>query len=181
MPWPPRGSPDRPAPAASASPFTSPPATKTPTSPPASCGGTSPAAQSVQVPHLRGACRRRDRPGRVAARRTLAPATREAHHEHPAPSQSTPQRDRLLSAERDSEQASGGDRASPQDVRNAGRGRRRLVLGRRRRDLRHPRPERRWQDHHGRVTLAAAGVTALAITLLASGCTTARTPAAGTA
>ena len=31
----------RPAPAASASPFTSPPATKTPTSPPTSCGGTS--------------------------------------------------------------------------------------------------------------------------------------------
>src|SRR6266536_6502924 len=46
MPWPPRGSPDRPAPGASASPFTSPPATKTPTSPPASCGGTSlPATQ----------------------------------------------------------------------------------------------------------------------------------------
>jgi hypothetical protein len=84
------------------------------------------------------------------------------------------------SAERDSEQASRGDRASPQDVRNAGRGRRRLLLGRRRRDLRHPRPERSGQDHHGRVTLAAAGVTALAVTLLASGCTTARTPAAGT-
>lgn len=31
-----------------------------------------------------------------------------------------------------------------------------------------------------RVTLAAAGVTALAVTLLASGCTTARAPAAGT-
>jgi hypothetical protein len=46
MPWPPRGSPDRPALAASASPFTSPPATKTPTSPPTSCGGTSlPATQ----------------------------------------------------------------------------------------------------------------------------------------
>lgn len=83
-------------------------------------------------------------------------------------------------AERDSEQASAGDRASPQDVRNAGRGRRRLVLGRRRRDLRHPRPERSGHGHHGRVMLAAAGATALTVTLLASGCTTARTPAAGT-
>src|SRR5580700_5894992 len=72
------------------------------------------------------------------------------------------------SAERDSEQASRGDRASPQDVRNAGRGRRRLLLGRRRRDLRHPRPERSGQDHHGRVTLAAAGVTGLATTIAAT-------------
>ena len=43
------------------------------------------------------------------------------------------------------------DRAPAQDLRLAGRGRRRVVLRRRGRDLRHPRPERRREDHHRRV------------------------------
>src|ERR1017187_1004501 len=40
---------------------------------------------------------------------------------------------------------------SPQDLRRCRGGRRPVALGRRGRDLRHPRPERGGQDHHGRV------------------------------
>src|SRR5580693_7017619 len=132
MPWPPRGSKHRPAPGASASPSTSPPATKTPTSPPTSCGGTSlPATQprrdgritQVQIPNSH-------EPSEAPHGQTVGTSARRGHRHRAAAPQPRPggRADRRL------------ERPAPQD-----RADRLAAPGRRRRDdrqhARHQKPQ----------------------------------------
>src|SRR5580693_9127930 len=125
MPWPPRGSKDLPATGASASPFTSPPATRTPTSPPTSCGGTSlPATQprrdgritQVQIPNSH-------EPSEAPHGQTVGTSARRGHRHRAAAPQPRPggRADRRLERPAPQDRADRGPTAQPTSEPRSGR------------------------------------------------------------